>query len=155
MEAFVFETVDPRSDEALWAIAQYFAELDARFIDGFDAGAGGAEHDADKMTAPVGAFVVVRRSLAISGCGGVQRVDDSTAEIKRMWIHAEQRGHGLGKRMLAHLEDVAVGLGYVQVVLDTNESLTEAISMYGRAGYRPIERYNDNPYAHHWFVKDL
>ena len=25
--------------------------------------------------------------------------------------------------------------------------------MYERAGYRRIERYNDNPYAHHWFAK--
>jgi hypothetical protein len=41
------------------------------------------------------------------------------------------------------------------VVLDTNETLTEAISMYERAGYRPIERYNDNPDAQHWFAKDL
>jgi hypothetical protein len=25
--------------------------------------------------------------------------------------------------------------------------------MYERCGYVPIERYNDNPYAHHWFEK--
>ena len=33
------------------------------------------------------------------------------------------------------------------VRLDTNAALTEAIAMYERAGYRAIERYNDNPYA--------
>jgi hypothetical protein len=27
--------------------------------------------------------------------------------------------------------------------------------MYTSAGYSPIERYNDNPYAHHWFAKPL
>lgn len=40
-------------------------------------------------------------------------------------------------------------------MLDTNESLVEAIAMYERAGYQQIERYSDNPYAHHWFAKDL
>ena len=41
------------------------------------------------------------------------------------------------------------------MVLDTNGSLVEAIAMYGSAGYRVIERYNDNPYAQHWFAKRL
>ena len=27
--------------------------------------------------------------------------------------------------------------------------------MYERAGYRHIERYNDNPYAQAWFEKEL
>ena len=43
----------------------------------------------------------------------------------------------------------------ISVILDTNESLTEAIAMYERAGYQAIERYNDNPYAHRWFARVL
>ena len=65
------------------------------------------------------------------------------------------RGCGLGVRLLAELEEAAHRLGYRGVYLDTNGSLTEAIAMYGRAGYRPIERYNDNPYAQAWFAKRL
>jgi ribosomal protein S18 acetylase RimI-like enzyme len=53
------------------------------------------------------------------------------------------------------LEDRAAELGYREVYLDTNGSLTEAIAMYERAGYRSIERYNDNPYAQRWFAKRL
>ena len=47
----------------------------------------------------------------------------------------------IGRRMLAHLEDRVRGLGYTTVVLDTHDSLTEAITMYERAGYRSIERW--------------
>ena len=36
-----------------------------------------------------------------------------------------------------------------------HEVLLEAIAMYERAGYEPTDRYNDNPYAHHWFAKRL
>jgi hypothetical protein len=39
--------------------------------------------------------------------------------------------------------------------LDTNRTLTEAIALYRSAGYREVEPFNDEPYAHHWFEKDL
>ncbi len=150
----VFDTVDPSTREARTATAAYFAELDRRFPTGFDAD-GAAVHDRRALRPPDGAFVVVRDDAALVGCGGVQRIDDGTGEIKRMWIHPDWRGLGLGRRLLDHLEQVALGLGRARVVLDTNGTLTEAIAMYGAAGYVAIERYNDNPYAQHWFAKDL
>jgi hypothetical protein len=27
--------------------------------------------------------------------------------------------------------------------------------MYRSAGYKPVDRYNDNPYAQAWFAKEL
>jgi ribosomal protein S18 acetylase RimI-like enzyme len=57
--------------------------------------------------------------------------------------------------LLAALESEARRLGYTQVVLDTNKALTEAHALYRKAGYRETARFNDNPYAHLWFVKDL
>ena len=152
--AITFETVDPRSEAALDAMNAYFAELAVRFSDGFDPGDTLAA-DAPAMRPPTGTFVVARSDGAVAACGGVQRHDDATAEIKRMWVHPDWRGEGLGRRMLTQLETHAAALGYAHVVLDTNDTLTEAISMYERAGYRSIERYNDNPYARHWFAKSL
>ena len=149
-----FDVVDAGSRDAKEAMAAYFVELDERFRTGFDLDAGGAA-EVDGMRPPDGAFVLVRSDHAPVGCGGVQRIDDRTGEIKRMWIHPDWRGAGLGRRLLAELEAVARKLGRHRVVLDTNEVLVEAIAMYGRAGYRAIERYSDNPYAHHWFAKDL
>jgi hypothetical protein len=46
-------------------------------------------------------------------------------------------------------------MGSHRVRLDTNGTLTEAIAMYERAGYRSIARYNDNPYAHAFFEKAI
>ena len=46
-------------------------------------------------------------------------------------------------------------MGHDVVRLDTNGTLTEAIAMYERAGYRSIDRYNDNPYAQAFFEKPL
>ena len=142
---------DPRTVAALRA---YFDELDARFPDGFDPGdALGAA--VAEFRAPHGAFLLALDDGAVAACGAVQRIDAHTAEIKRMWVHGDWRGHGVGRRMLAALEDRCRALGYTRVVLDTNASLTEAINMYTSAGYAPTVRYNDNPYAQRWFVKDL
>jgi ribosomal protein S18 acetylase RimI-like enzyme len=41
------------------------------------------------------------------------------------------------------------------VRLDTNRALVEAIALYRSAGYREIDRFNDEHYAHHWFEKPL
>lgn len=151
-----FDVVDARSVDARRTMGEYFAELDVRFPTGFDADAARDEDDeAAALAPPGGAFVVIRTDLDAIGCGGLQQFDDSTGEIKRMWIDPEWRGLGLGRRLVDHLEQLAAGLGYRRVVLDTNDSLEEAIAMYGAMGYDPTERYNDNPYAQRWFVKQL
>ncbi len=148
------ESVDVASDEAVAAVRRYFDELDRRFSDGFDAG-GATTSDLEAMCPPSGDFLVLRSESGVVACGGLQRHTRTVGEIKRMWVDPEWRGCGLAVRLLHALEDRAAELGYREVYLDTNASLTEAIAMYERAGYRRIERYNDNPYAHHWFARRL
>jgi DNA-binding MarR family transcriptional regulator/GNAT superfamily N-acetyltransferase len=151
-----FDVVDPTSEPANAAMRAYFAELDERFAGGFDPGDALGE-GARPMSPPSGAFLVavVDGFDGAAACGGLQRHDHRTAEIKRMWVAAAWRGTGLGRRMLAELEAHAASLGYRRVVLDTNGTLDEAIALYASSGYEPVERYNDNPYAQRWFAKRL
>jgi ribosomal protein S18 acetylase RimI-like enzyme len=65
------------------------------------------------------------------------------------------RGVGLGRRLLAEIETAAVNAGARTVRLETNRALTEAIGLYRSAGYTEIPAFNDEPYAHHWFEKEL
>lgn len=155
LRSISFALVDPASGPALESLARYYEELDVRFAGGFDVDAPAAGTDDDLMRPPVGGFVVVDDGGEALGCGGLQRIDECTVEIKRMWLDSSLRGLGLGKQLLVRLEQLAGELGYHSVVLDTNEALTEAISMYSSAGYVVTERYNANPYAHHWFRKEL
>ncbi|MCA1983589.1 bifunctional helix-turn-helix transcriptional regulator/GNAT family N-acetyltransferase [Nocardioides nematodiphilus] len=157
------EPVDPMSPPAQQAMGAYFAELDARFPHGFDAGSQSTK-DAELLSPPNGIFVVAVSDGTPVACGGVQTQHqmmgpgtDAVAygEIKRMWVHDGWRGAGLGSRLLRHLEAAASELGHDIVRLDTNDALVEAIAMYQRAGYAEIERYNDNPYARHFFEKRL
>lgn len=149
-----FDVVPASSASARWAMQQYFDELAARFKNGFD-DTGALDEAATDFDPPSGLFVLVRRGGEAIGCGAVQFIDIATAEIKRMWISSAVRGQGLGKRLLTHLEFQARQANRTRTVLDTNEVLTQAIAMYRSLGYTAIERYNDNPYAHHWFEKQL
>jgi GNAT superfamily N-acetyltransferase len=149
-----FDEVAASHPEAIEAMTRYFAELDDRFDGGFDPG-DTLVADAGSMSGPPGAFVVAHSHGAVVGCGGVKRIDSRTTEIKRMWIDPAWRGLGLGLRLLANLESHATRLGHRVVKLDTNSVLVEAITMYERSGYRPVARYNDNPYARRWFEKRL
>jgi len=146
--------VDPRSPAAVAALEAYFAELAERFSGGFDPG-DAIEREADGYLAPRGAFVLARAEGDTVACGGLTRLDATTAEIKRMWVAPAWRGAGVGKRMLAALERLAAERGCTRVVLDTNSALDEAIAMYRSSGYVDTPRYNDNPYARLWFAKPV
>jgi uroporphyrinogen-III synthase len=149
-----FEEVDPRADEARAAMAAYFAELDRRFPGGFDPGDALGE-GVESLAPPTGAFVIARQDGHVVACGGVQTIDDGVGEVKRMWVHRDARGQGLGRRLLDELEARSAALGHRAVRLDTNGELHEAIALYRAAGYAEIARYNDNPYAERFFEKPL
>jgi DNA-binding MarR family transcriptional regulator/GNAT superfamily N-acetyltransferase len=144
----------PDSADARWCLDAYFRELAARFEDGFDA----AKDDsgrADEMTPPAGLFVVARLYGDPVGCGGLKRMDSATGEIKRVWTSPSARGMGVGRRMLRTLEAAARQSGLKTLRLDTNRALKEAHALYRKEGFREISRFNDNPYADHWFEKRL
>jgi DNA-binding MarR family transcriptional regulator/predicted N-acetyltransferase YhbS len=152
-----FEPIDPASPVARDVVDRYFAEIGRRF--GFDP-SGETEKDTKLLVPPTGVFVVAVSDGEPVACGGLQTIaplvdGQSVGELKRMWVRDDWRGAGLGSRLLRHLEDQARELGQDTVRLDTNAALAEAIGMYERAGYTVIGRYNDNPWATHFFEKRL
>jgi GNAT superfamily N-acetyltransferase len=150
--ALTFEQVDPASSLARDAVGRYFAEIGRRF--GFDP-SDEPDKDARLLVPPAGAFIVVVSGGIPVACGGLYTIATGIGELKRMWVHDDWRGAGLGSRLLRHLEGISRDFGHHALRLDTNGALTEAITMYQRAGYRPIGRYNDNPWATHFFEKPL
>ena len=56
---------------------------------------------------------------------------------------------------MSELEERAAVHGARAVRLETNRSLVEAISLYRSAGYVEVAPFNDEPYAHHWFEKQI
>ena len=145
---------DPDTAAARRCLGEYYAELDRRFDGGFNPD----QKDyagTETPRPPHGVFVVAWIDGAAGGCGALMRHDGVNGEIKRMWVAPAARGQGVASRILSALEDAGRAMGLAAIRLDTNRALTEAQTLYGKAGYNAIARYSDNPYAHHWFEKKL
>jgi DNA-binding MarR family transcriptional regulator/GNAT superfamily N-acetyltransferase len=147
------EEVSPSSPEAGLCLSRYFEELASRFEHGFDPSQSLSPTHYE-FVPPKGSFLVIRLRGEPVGCGGFMPIPDA-AYIKRMWVAREARGLGLGRRLLQELESRARRAGYRLVRLETQKSLTEAQKLYRSSGYREVEPFNDEPYAHHWFEKPL
>jgi len=147
-----FAIEDPASADARWCVAQYFAELQARFETGFNP-AHSIPADAHELTPPAGALFIARLRGQPVGCGALKLHGSAPAELKRMWIAPSARSLGLGRRLLRALEQHAREAGAAMVRLETNRALTEAIALYRRSGYVEVAAFNAEPYAHHWFEK--
>jgi GNAT superfamily N-acetyltransferase len=145
--------VSPTSAEAEYCLSHYFAELAERFDVGFDP-ARSLSPTHEEFTPPDGTFLVMRLHGRPVGCGGFKR-DREAAYIKRMWVAADARGLGLGRRLLQELEARARTIGYRRAHLETQKSLKEAQQLYRSCGYVEVAPFNDEPYAHHWFEKRL
>jgi GNAT superfamily N-acetyltransferase len=102
----------------------------------------GPTRDAPMFVPPQGIFLVLRDDdgLAVA-CGGIARFDDVRGEVKRMYVVPEARGRGLGRRLLAELEEQARRLGYASVVLETGDRQPEALGLYTSSGFERIPCY--------------
>ena len=107
------------------------------------------------MAPPNSFFIRALTDGRAVGCGGLRRINKCVGEIKQMWTAPEAHGQGVARRILHELEALAREAEIEMLHLDTNRALIEAQAMYRREGYQEIARYNDNPFAHHWFEKRL
>ncbi|MEP6953874.1 MAG: GNAT family N-acetyltransferase [Solirubrobacteraceae bacterium] len=148
-----FRTSDAASSPAVDLVAAMWAEIKALYprIGNED---GPSATPAD-FSPPGGAFVVGFDGETPVAGGGVKRLDDAAAEIKRMYVAPAARGSGAGRQLLGALEDAARELGYSVVRLDTGRFQGSALRMFQQAGYRPIADYNGNPYASFWGERAL
>ncbi|MCC6290396.1 MAG: GNAT family N-acetyltransferase [Chitinophagaceae bacterium] len=75
------------------------------------------------------------------GCGAFKRYDDSSVEIKRMYVLPEYRGKSVGLSVVNELEQWAKELHYATCILETGKRQPEAIRLYQKAGYIQIENF--------------
>jgi DNA-binding MarR family transcriptional regulator/GNAT superfamily N-acetyltransferase len=144
----------PQSTVARQCLETYYAELAERFEGGFNE-ATGLPTEPEALVPPAGCFLVAWLDGAPIGCGALKRMAPGVGYIKRMWIAKPVRGLGLSRRLLGALEDEARGFEFRFVRLETNKVLKEAQHLYRTSGYTEVAPFNDEPYAHHWFEKEL
>lgn len=95
---------------------------------------------------PSGALLLVIKADALIGCAGIRKIDDVTAELKRMYIRPPYRGQQVGLKLLEHALVLARFLGYKKIRLDTLKHMTEAQALYTASGFYEIPAYRFNPF---------
>ncbi|MFL5870609.1 MAG: GNAT family N-acetyltransferase [Solirubrobacterales bacterium] len=108
-----------------------------------------------ELLGPSGTVLVVTVGGETIGCGSVRVIEPGVAEIKRMFVSPAWRGRGIGRQLLSALEREATELGCPFARLDTGDRQHAALALYRSAGYEPIDDYNGNRGATHWFEKRI
>jgi putative acetyltransferase len=75
------------------------------------------------------------------GCGAFKKYDDTSVEIKRMYVLPSHRNKGIAAAVLQQLEQWAKEEGYESTVLETGMKQPEAIHLYEKSGYSRIANY--------------
>jgi GNAT superfamily N-acetyltransferase len=97
----------------------------------------------EQVATGLGTFVIARDGGRAVGCGAMRRLDEATAELKRMYVEPDLRGRGIAREILDHLEAAARAMGIRRLVLETGIYQAEAIGLYRRAGFDPVRCWGE------------
>ncbi len=86
-------------------------------------------------------YVLTDGGVVIGGIGMAEFEGfESCAELQKLYLDDSAKGHGLGYRMIAHIEDCARKHGYMRMYLETHTNLQAALHIYEKSGYKTIPR---------------
>ena len=94
---------------------------------------------------PAGALILAYSGNEAVGCAAVRKLDDETAELKRMYVKPQFRRLKIAQKLLQLSLDIARDLHYKKIRLDTIPSMTSAQKLYLSNGFYIIEPYRFNP----------
>jgi pimeloyl-ACP methyl ester carboxylesterase/GNAT superfamily N-acetyltransferase len=141
------------SPDSAALVADYVAEIKAMYPEWTpDVPPRMTGHDVEP---PDGRWLVAYHDERAVGCAGLKRLDDDTAEIKRIYVAPNARGTGVARALLSRLEQTAREAGYRTVRLDTGAKQQASVALFSSSGYEPIADYNGNHVAAYWFEKRL
>ena len=149
----------PTSAEAESVSLRYYEHIVSRYHgrpalrqEILDAQAG---YPGDDLIAPTGLLLLARQGPTVLGCAGMRIRPGEIGEVTRVFVEPAARGQGVGRLLMQNLERESRTLGLTALRLDTRTDLVEARSLYTSLGYIEGEPHNADPYANHWFRKEL
>jgi putative acetyltransferase len=100
-----------------------------------------SEYDRYNQIIDINTVVMAYRDQTAVGCGCFKQIDDTSAELKRMFVKADERGQGIASSILSELELWAKETGFSYSILETGTKQHEAIALYQKIGYVIIPNY--------------
>ena len=106
-----------------------------------------------KYTRPDGRLYLALADGVPAGCVAMRRLDETRAEMKRLYVRASFRGQALGRALAERVIADASALGCKAILLDTLESMLRAQALYQSLGFVNTEAYYDCPVAGTVFMR--
>ena len=103
--------------------------------------------DIAELESPDVRFFVARKDGVPVGCAALRVDATGYGEVKRMYVDPAARGHRIGDRLLARLEEQARAEGLSALLLESGIHQHEALALYRKAGFAnrgPYACYEDN-----------
>jgi len=105
-------------------------------------------------------FVATENNNLLGGCGifPTEGLPTGCAELVKFYLSAEARGKGIGKQLMVKSMQSAQAFNYQQLYLESFPELGKAISIYEKAGFKPLSHSlgNSGHYACTlWMLKEL
>lgn len=133
---------DPQGPEALGLLRQAAVEARALYPELFSAD---APWPGNTPTPPRGVYLLVWQGEQAVGMGAHRPLDEHRTELRRMFVRADARHHGVAQALLQALEQHARSQGFGQMLLETGERQAPAMRLYEAAGYQAIPPFG--PYV--------
>ena len=98
-----------------------------------------------KYSMPEGKLLLAFYNDLPAGCVALKKIDDSSCEMKRMFVYPEFHGKGIGYALAKVIIDEAKKIGYSTMKLDTSIRQIEAKNLYQGFGFKNTEAYYELP----------
>ncbi len=92
-----------------------------------------------------GALLLALFNEEPAGTIALRRLDETSGEVKRLYLRPKYRGQGMGRGLLEAVAKRAIAIGYESLYADTLPTMMEALNLYRRAGFEQIEAYSSTP----------
>jgi amino-acid N-acetyltransferase len=94
----------------------------------------------EQIQAALPGFLVAKENEQVIGCGSLVELTPELTEVRSLAVSPEQRGNGLGARIVDALIERARAAGYPQVC-----ALTLREDFFNRLGFQTVDRWTVSP----------
>lgn len=89
-----------------------------------------------------GTFEILETATGeLVGTVAVLKISDSTGKVRKMYVHKTHRQKGYGQLLLDRIIERAIRLNFKELILETVHSMTAAISLYEKNGFKKLDNH--------------